>query len=75
MTFLLDFIKIYQLVRGDTQTDRQTGDLINLTFLLKESRLKTPCAKLDSGVSFTTDVMPKPLRNEVCGMELSLALK
>jgi hypothetical protein len=47
MTSLLNFIKIYQLVQkllgGDTQTDirtdRQTGDLINLTFLFKESRL------------------------------------
>jgi hypothetical protein len=43
MTSLLNFIKIYQLVqkllRGDTQTDRQDGDLISLTFLFKESRL------------------------------------
>jgi hypothetical protein len=42
MTFLPNFIKIYQLVQnllGGTQTDRQTGDLISLTFLLKESRL------------------------------------
>jgi hypothetical protein len=43
MTSLLNFIKIYQLVQkllgGDTQTDRQTGDLISLTFLFKESRL------------------------------------
>jgi hypothetical protein len=50
MTSLLNFIKVYQLVQkllgGDTQTedgrtDRQTGDLINLTFLFKESRPKT----------------------------------
>jgi hypothetical protein len=48
MTPLLNFIKIYQLVQkllgGDTQTDRrtdrQTGDLISLTFLFEESRLK-----------------------------------
>jgi hypothetical protein len=46
MTSLLNFIKIYQLVKkllgGDTkrQTDGQTGALINLTFLFKESRLK-----------------------------------
>jgi hypothetical protein len=44
MTSLLNFIKIYQLVQkllgGDTQTDRQTGDIISLTFLFKESRLK-----------------------------------
>jgi hypothetical protein len=44
MTSLLNFIKIYQLVQkllgGDTQTDRQDGDLISLTFLFKESRLK-----------------------------------
>jgi hypothetical protein len=45
MTSLLNFIKIYQLVqklfggRG-WQTDRQTGDLISLTFLFKGSRLK-----------------------------------
>jgi hypothetical protein len=47
MTSLLKFIKIYQLVQkllgGDTQTerrtDRQTGDIISLTFLFKESRL------------------------------------
>jgi hypothetical protein len=46
MTSLLNFIKIYQLVQkllGDThrQTDRQTGDLISLTFVFKESRIKT----------------------------------
>jgi hypothetical protein len=45
MTSPLNFIKIYQLVQkllGGThrRTDRQTGDLINLTFLFKESRLK-----------------------------------
>jgi hypothetical protein len=43
MTALLNFIKIYQLVQkllGGTQTDRETGDLISLTFLFKESRLK-----------------------------------
>jgi hypothetical protein len=51
MTSLLNFIKIYQLVHklfgGDTQTDktdrrtdRQTGDLISLSFLFKESRIK-----------------------------------
>jgi hypothetical protein len=47
MTSLPNFIKIYQLVQkllggGDTdgQTDRQDGDLISLTFLFKESRLK-----------------------------------
>jgi hypothetical protein len=47
MTSLLNFIKIYQLVQkllGGThrQTDRQTGDLVSLTFLFKESRLKKP---------------------------------
>jgi hypothetical protein len=45
MTSLLNFIKIYQLVQklleGDRQTDRQTGDLISLTFLFEENRLKT----------------------------------
>jgi hypothetical protein len=45
MTSLLNFIKIYQLVQkllGAThrQTDRQTGDLISLTFLSKESKAK-----------------------------------
>jgi hypothetical protein len=44
MTFLLNDIKIYQLVqkllRTDGQIDRQTGDLLSLTFLFKESRLK-----------------------------------
>jgi hypothetical protein len=45
MTSLLNFTKIYQLVQkllggGHRQTDRQTGDLISLTFLCKESRLK-----------------------------------
>jgi hypothetical protein len=39
-----NFVKIYQafqkLLVGDTQTDRQTGDLINLLSFL-ESRLKT----------------------------------
>jgi hypothetical protein len=54
MTSLLNFIKIYQLVQKvlggkhrqtdngqtDGQTDRQDGDLISLTFLFKDSRLK-----------------------------------
>jgi hypothetical protein len=49
MTSLLNFIKIYHLVQTllggkhrhtDGQTDRQTGDLISLTFIFKESRLK-----------------------------------
>jgi hypothetical protein len=45
MISLPNFIRIYQLVqkllRGTNgQTDRQTGDLISLTFLFKESRLK-----------------------------------
>jgi hypothetical protein len=30
-----------RVIRGDTQKDRQDGDLISLTFLFKESRLKT----------------------------------
>jgi hypothetical protein len=49
MTFLLNLIKIYRFVQkllGGThrytngQADRQDGDLISLTFLFKESRLK-----------------------------------
>jgi hypothetical protein len=44
MTSPLNFIKIYQFVQklldGDRQTDRQTGDLISLTFREKESGLK-----------------------------------
>jgi hypothetical protein len=40
MTSLLNFIKIYQLVQkllgGDTQTDRQDGDLISLTSFLRK---------------------------------------
>jgi hypothetical protein len=52
MTSLLNFIKNYQLVQNvlgwgggahrqtDRQTDRRTGDLISLTFLFEESRLK-----------------------------------
>jgi hypothetical protein len=48
MTSLLNFINIYHLVQKlleeDTQTDgrtdRQTGDLISLTFLFEESRLR-----------------------------------
>jgi hypothetical protein len=42
MTSLLNFIIIYQLVQkllGGTH--RQTDDLINITFLFKESRLKS----------------------------------
>jgi hypothetical protein len=46
MTSLLNFINIYILIQkllggGDTHTqaDRQTGDLISLTFLFKESSL------------------------------------
>jgi hypothetical protein len=43
MTSSLNFIKIYQLVQKllGGHTDRQTGDLISLTFRFKESRLKT----------------------------------
>jgi hypothetical protein len=49
MTSLLNFIKIFQLVQKllggdiqtDGQTDTQTGDLICLTFLSKESKLKS----------------------------------
>jgi hypothetical protein len=42
MTSLLNFIKIYHLVQKLLGgTDRQTGDHISLTFLFKESRLKT----------------------------------
>jgi hypothetical protein len=29
-----------QLLLGDAQADRQTGDVINLSFILKESGLK-----------------------------------
>jgi hypothetical protein len=43
ITSVLNSMKIYQAVQkllvGDTQTDRQTGDLINLLSFL-ESRLK-----------------------------------
>jgi hypothetical protein len=48
-TSLLYFIKIYQLVQKllggkhrqtNRQTDRQIGDLISITFLFKEGRLK-----------------------------------
>jgi hypothetical protein len=47
MISVLNFIKIYELVQkllvgglSDRGTDRQTGDLVSLTFLFKESRLK-----------------------------------
>jgi hypothetical protein len=43
MTFLLNFIKStnwFKSIRGKTRTDRQTGDLISLSFLFKESRLQ-----------------------------------
>jgi hypothetical protein len=42
MTSVLNFIKIYKLVQkllGGTQTERQTGDLISLTFHFKEGGL------------------------------------
>jgi hypothetical protein len=41
MTSLLNIIKIYELVQTllGGHTDRQTGDLISLTFLFEESRL------------------------------------
>jgi hypothetical protein len=42
-----------KVIREDTQidrrTDRQTGDLISLTFLFKESRLKNQCSVILSG--------------------------
>jgi hypothetical protein len=38
-TTIPNFTKIYQAVQKDTQTDRQTGDLISLLSFL-ESRLK-----------------------------------
>jgi hypothetical protein len=52
MTSLLNFIKIYQFVQkllGGTHkhTDRQAGDLKSLTFLFKESRLKTLSCRPD----------------------------
>jgi hypothetical protein len=41
ISYLLDFIKIYQAVKkllvGDTYTDRQTGDLISLLLFWKVS--------------------------------------
>jgi hypothetical protein len=40
MTYLLNFMKIYQLIKtllGDVQTDRQHGDLTSLTFLCEAS--------------------------------------
>jgi hypothetical protein len=42
MTSLLNFIKIYQLVQKllGGHIDRQSGDLISLTFLFRENRLK-----------------------------------
>jgi hypothetical protein len=44
VTSLLNFIKVYQLVEKllgvDTQTDRQSGYLISLTFPFEESTLK-----------------------------------
>jgi hypothetical protein len=41
MTSLLNFVKIYQLVRKLIMgTDRQTCDLISLTFLFKESEAR-----------------------------------
>jgi hypothetical protein len=63
MISLLNFIKIYQLVQkllvGDTQTDRETdrqdGDLISLTFLFKESRLKRNV--LYTGAAFMLTVL------------------
>jgi hypothetical protein len=53
MTSLPNFIKIYELVQKllgggedtDGRLDRQTGDLISLTFLFKESRLKSISAR------------------------------
>jgi hypothetical protein len=50
MTSPLNFIKIDQLVQkllGGGQTDRQTGDLISLTFLFEESRLKNESRKIN----------------------------
>jgi hypothetical protein len=57
MTFLLNFIKIYKLVQKlfgghthtDGQTDRQTGGLISLTLVFKESRLVTKIMALVAG--------------------------
>jgi hypothetical protein len=67
MTSLLNFIKIYQLVQkllGGThrQTARQTGDLTSLTFLFKESRLKTTAFEINNNkhfvdMKFETDVI------------------
>jgi hypothetical protein len=41
MTSLQNFMKIYQFKSYWGDTDKQTGDLISLTFLFKESRLKS----------------------------------
>jgi hypothetical protein len=52
MTSLLNFIKIYHLVQKLLgYTDRQTGDLISLTLLFKESRLKMGLSKNGAGVA------------------------
>jgi hypothetical protein len=55
MTFLLNFIKIYQLVQKlSGGKHRQTGDLISLTLLFKESEVKKSDAKsLRTGIMTT----------------------
>jgi hypothetical protein len=55
-----EFHKIYQLVQkllGGWHTDRRTGDLISLTFLFEESRLKITVLPMDnfSGTYYITD--------------------
>jgi hypothetical protein len=57
MTSLLNFIKIYQLVQKllretDRHTNRQTSDLISLTFLFKESRLIKTMNLITAGMQY-----------------------
>jgi hypothetical protein len=54
---LLHFIKIYQLVQKLLGRDRQTGDLISLTFIFKESRLKNPRRSSLESVNFILTIM------------------
>jgi hypothetical protein len=65
MTSLLKFIKNLpigsKVIRGDTQTDRQTGDLKSLTFLFSKSGLKTEFLHKSNQIHTITKIfLPRP---------------
>jgi hypothetical protein len=71
MTYLLNFMKKFQLVQkiegGDIETDRQTGHLISTLSFLKESRLKMePNRKMMERLNFLVNANASILTSNHC---------